>query len=155
GTATDPPLAVVSGGPRDWAFWTRAPTGHGSAIDLLHARLVRRRYARHMHEEFSLGACTSGLESIWYRGRVHYSGPGSIVVLVPDETHTGAPEGAAGFAYRVLYPKARLLAGAGGRAGTPHFREPVVHDPELAARLRAAHAALSRAADPLEGEDRL
>jgi AraC-like DNA-binding protein len=125
-------------------------------LDLLHARVVEP-YAPHLHEEFAVGACTEGVEVIRYRGRLHYSGPGSLVILEPGDPHTGAPaDPAEGFVYRVMYPTTDLLSD--GSARTPRFREPVVIDPELAAGLRRVHAALTRgglASEPLEVESRL
>jgi AraC-like DNA-binding protein len=125
-------------------------------LDLLHAR-VAEPYAPHLHEEFAVGACTDGVEVISYRGRLHYSGPGSVVILEPGDPHTGAPaDPAEGFVYRVMYPTADLLSD--GSARPPRFREPVIIDPELAAGLRRVHAALTRdglATEPLEVESRL
>jgi AraC-like DNA-binding protein len=133
------------------AVWTRVDAGHGTPLDMLTARFVRHRYAPHAHEEFSIGACSEGLEVIEYRGRRHYAGPGSVVVLEPGEVHTGAAATSNGFAYRVLYPQWTLLSDQ----GQPHFREPVIDDAELAWEIRRTHIALSRAPEPLEAESRL
>jgi AraC-like DNA-binding protein len=159
--------ARVSGrrlGP-DWAVWTRVGGIQGTALDLLAARIGSRHFAPHIHDEYAIGVCTDGVEVIDYRGERHRTGPGSIVVVEPGEAHTGGPAGADGFAYRVLYPGAALLAevataaagpdGAGNPGSTPHFRDAIVPDPELAAELRRVHLVLSRADDLLEGESRL
>jgi AraC-like DNA-binding protein len=146
------------------AVWRRACPA-GQALDLLHAR-VAEPYAPHLHEEYAVGACTAGREVIRYRGTLHYSGPGSVVVLEPGEAHTGAPADPPDFTYRVMYPAAGLLAGgtlaggllAGGTHRVPRFREPVIADPGLAAELRRLHAALGAGlaeAEPLEAETRL
>jgi AraC-like DNA-binding protein len=138
---------------RDWAFWTRVDGIGGPAIDLLHARLVRLHYAPHMHEVFAVGACTSGLEVIRYRGGLHYAGPGTVVMVEPGEPHTGGPAAPDGFTYRVLYPHDGLLAEPDGPL--PHFPDLVIHDPELAGELASVHVVLARADDALEGESRL
>jgi AraC-like DNA-binding protein len=136
--------------------WRRVSPVPGQVLDLLHAR-VAEPYAPHLHEEFAVGACTDGVEVIRYRGKLHYSGPGSVVILEPGDPHTGAPaDPAESFVYRVMYPTADLLSD--GSAWTPRFGEPVVLDPELAAGLRRVHAALTRgglAYEPLEVESRL
>src|SRR5437773_2215393 len=119
-------------------MWRRACAA-GQALDLLHAR-VTEPYAPHVHEEYAVGACTAGREVIRYRGTLHYAGPGSVVVLEPGETHTGAPADPPDFTYRVMYPAAGLLPDGMGR--TPRFREPVIADTGLAAELRRLHAAL-------------
>ncbi|TGA88713.1 AraC family transcriptional regulator [Streptomyces sp. MZ04] len=143
-----------NGGGREQAVWTRAHLGPGAPpIDLLTARFDQHRYAPHYHEEFTIGVCIGGSEIIDYRGGRLHVGPGSIVVLAPGEVHTGGPGHHGGYAYRAMYPARNLLAE--GTATAPHFRDPVMDDPELAAALRAAHTELSGAADPLEAESRL
>jgi AraC-like DNA-binding protein len=123
------------------------------------ARIGRRQYAPHAHEEFAIGVCTDGLEVIRYRGDHHHAGPGNVVVLQPGEPHTGGPADERGFAYRVLYPVPGLLAGtlpsrsqdAGdARDGLPHFHNGVIDDERLARRILAAHWAMSQ-----PGGDRL
>nr|WP_223291229.1 AraC family transcriptional regulator [Streptomyces avicenniae] len=122
---------------------------------MLTARFDQLRYAPHAHAEFAVGVTTGGLETIRYRGDDHVSGPGSLVVLEPDETHTGGPATAtAGFAYRAAYPSPELL-GEGVR-GRPYFRRPVIEDPALATALDRAHrAATAPTADPLRTESDL
>ncbi|MBZ3903360.1 MULTISPECIES: AraC family transcriptional regulator [Streptomyces] len=134
--------------------WTRTTLGHPDRpLDLLTARFDSHRYAPHTHEEFSIGICVLGASCIDYRGGGLRVGEGSIVVLAPGEVHTG--ESAYGtYAYRALYPAPTLLTD-GVLGGTPHFREPLLHDPELAAALRIAHTELSTCPDPLEAESRL
>ncbi|MEW2388390.1 AraC family transcriptional regulator [Streptomyces venezuelae] len=140
--------------PREQAVWARAPLGPRTPpLDLLTARFDRHRYAPHCHDEFSVGVCVEGWEVIDYRGGRLDVGPGSIVVLAPGEVHTGGPGAAGGYAYRAMYPPPPLLAEA--TTAAPHFRDPVVDDPELAAALRAAHTELAAHADPLEAESRI
>ncbi|MFF3642016.1 AraC family transcriptional regulator [Streptomyces sp. NPDC002564] len=139
---------------REQAVWTRTPLGpHGETLDLLTARFDRHRYAPHYHEEYTVGVSVGGCEVIDYRGGRLHTGYGSIVVLAPGEVHTGGPGSSGGYAYRAMYPAPALLAE--GATAPPHFREPVMDDPELAAALRAAHIELSAHADPLEAESRI
>ncbi|MFC9910979.1 AraC family transcriptional regulator [Streptomyces sp. NPDC127197] len=140
---------------REQASWTRARLGRsGPPLDLLTARFARHVYAPHAHEELTVGVTVGGLEVIAYRGGRIHSGPGSIVVLEPGEMHTGGPAAPDGYAYRALYADPSLL-GDGTVGGIPHFREPVLDDPELARALRAAHTDIARCPDPLEAESRL
>lgn len=109
-----------------------------------------------MHAEFAVGACTTGREVVCYRGEAHYAGPGTVLVVEPEETHTGAPATRTGFAYRVMYPTAALLGELAGACNRrPRFRDLVIHDPGLAVELCAVHAAMSRGDEPLETETRL
>ncbi|NGO10093.1 AraC family transcriptional regulator [Streptomyces sp. HC44] len=139
---------------REQAVWTRATLGRtGRPLDLLTAHFASHRYAPHVHEEFSIGVCVDGTEIIDYRGDRIHSGPGAIVVLAPGETHTGGPATPDGYAYRALYAEPALLTE--GTRSVPHFREPVVDDPELAAALRHAHTELNVCPDQLEAESRI
>ncbi|MFF0672229.1 AraC family ligand binding domain-containing protein [Streptomyces tendae] len=139
------------------ARWTRARLGTaGPPLDLLTARFDRHVYAPHAHDEYTVGVTVGGLEVIAYRGGHIRSGPGSIVVLEPGEVHTGGPAASEGYSYRALYAAPNLLTdGTRTAVALPHFREPVIDDPELAAALRAAHTDLARCPDPLEAESRL
>jgi AraC-like DNA-binding protein len=140
---------------REQASWTRARLGRcGPPLDLLTARFDRHVYAPHAHAEFTIGVTVGGLEVIAYRGGRIHSGPGSIVVLEPGEMHTGGPASPDGYSYRALYAETSLLAD-GTLGGLPHFREPVLHDAELAAALRLAHTDVSACPDPLEAESRI
>jgi len=141
---------------REQALWTRARLGRcGPPLDFLTARFDRHVYAPHAHDEFTIGVCIGGAELIDYRGGHIRTGPGSIVVLAPGEMHTGGPGNTTdGYAYRALYADPTLLTD-GTLGGLPHFREPLLDDPELAAALRMAHTELSACPDPLEAESRL
>jgi AraC-like DNA-binding protein len=144
---------------REEVRWARARLGRGGPpLDLLTASFDEHVYAPHAHEEFTIGVCVGGREVIDYRGGRIRPGPGSIVVLAPGETHTGGPGAADGYAYLALYAEPSLLTDGtlgGTLGGTPHFREPLLDDPELAEALRRAHTVLSSRPDPLEAESRV
>lgn len=136
--------------------WTRTRLGRGGPpLDLLTARFDQHVYAPHAHAEYTVGVTVGGLETIAYRGGRVVSGPGSIVVLEPGEVHTGGPAAVDGYSYRALYAAPALLTDGTPGHRLPHFRDPVLHDPELATALRAAHTDLSTCPDPLEAESRL
>jgi AraC-like DNA-binding protein len=137
----------------DRAVWTRVDGVQGTPLDLLAAHFFRHHYAPHAHAEFAIGVCTDGVEVIRYRASRCYTGPGSVVVLEPGEPHTGGPAASSGFAYRVLYPGRALLSE--GRLGQPHFRDPVIEDPQLADELRRVHISMTRGGDRLTAETRL
>ncbi|QOV38709.1 AraC family transcriptional regulator [Streptomyces ferrugineus] len=141
---------------QEQSSWTRARLGRcGPPLDLLTARFARHVYAPHAHEELTVGVCVAGLEVIAYRGGHIIAGPGSIVVLEPGEMHTGGPAAPDGYAYRALYAAPALLTDGTTGSTLPHFREPVLDDPELAAALRRAHTELATCPDPLEAESRI
>ncbi|TDD20229.1 AraC family transcriptional regulator [Actinomadura sp. KC06] len=142
----------------DWTVWTRVGGVQGAPLDLLTARIGRRHYAPHIHDEYAIGVTVDGMETMRYRGEKVYSGAGSLVVVEPGEAHTGGPARPEGFAYLCVYPGAELLGAAVNsdeEPAWPHFREPIIDDPQLGEALRLAHRALRLGQDPLEGESRL
>ncbi|GAA3445807.1 AraC family transcriptional regulator [Planomonospora venezuelensis] len=132
-------------------FW-RSPGLPG--VDLLKARYVTHRFTRHVHEEYAIGVILSGVEEFDYRGARHRAGAGAVVLVDPEQVHTGHAGVPDGWAYRMLYPSVRviteiareLLAGR----GTPHFPQTVVSGAagaHAAALLRAAHGAAEHGDD--------
>ncbi|WP_406316935.1 AraC family transcriptional regulator [Streptosporangium sp. NBC_01639] len=134
---------------REAAHFWRSPGLPG--VDLLKARYVTHRFSRHAHSGYAIGVILSGVEEFDYRGARHRAGGGSLVLVDPEEAHTGQAGEPGGWAYRMLYPSieimgdiaAELLAGR----GTPYFPEAVVFHPHSAALLRAAHAATEHGDD--------
>ncbi|MFC4054587.1 AraC family transcriptional regulator [Actinomadura syzygii] len=147
-------------GERDRVVWTRVGGVQGGPLDLLTARIGRRHYAPHIHDQYAIGVTVDGLETMRYRGERVYSGAGSVVVVEPGEAHTGGPAREEGFAYLCVYPDPELLGAVlaedpGPSPLWPHFREPIIGDLRLGEELRLAHRALRLGEDPLEGESRL
>lgn len=157
-TRTRPATPEQRGGDR--VVWTRVGGVQGGPLDLLTARIGRRHYAPHIHDQYAIGVTVDGLETMRYRGERVYSGAGSIVVVEPGEAHTGGPAHADGFAYLCVYPDPELLGAvmtedAEPSSALPHFREPIIGDLRLGEEFRLAHRALRLGEDPLEGESRL
>ncbi|QFG27177.1 AraC family transcriptional regulator [Actinomadura sp. WMMB 499] len=124
-------------------------------LDLLTARIGRRHYAPHIHDEYAIGVTVDGVETMRYRGENVYSAAGSVVVVEPGEAHTGGPARPEGFAYLALYPATDMLRAVVPGSAEPHFRGPIIDDPMLGNALRLAHRSLRAGKDPLEAETRL
>ena len=67
----------------------------------LRAGLKSQPYSRHRHDTYSISVTRSGVQEFDYRGAVHRSLPGQVVVLHPDELHDGRPGTDASSASRV------------------------------------------------------
>lgn len=139
----------------DQARFFRSPALPGT--ELLTARFFRHSFAPHWHEGYVVAVITAGAEGYRYRGARHIAGPGMIACINPDEIHTGERAAEEGWAYRVFYPEADVLAGLAGQicgapAGLPRLPSEVVDDPALAARLARAHVLLEQGADVLEAQ---
>jgi AraC-like DNA-binding protein len=123
-------------------YWRHAGV---PGVDLLRARFVTHRYSRHAHETYTFALIEAGTEVFEYGGSLLRADAGAVALLNPEVVHTGQAETPAGWAYRVLYPAADVVAGVaadlGWRPGTPSFPETVVHDAHGARLLRAAHVA--------------
>src|SRR5215472_8545659 len=128
-------------------FWRTHELG---PVEWLAAAYRTHRFTRHWHETYALGTVESGGETFMARGERHYVRRGSLVLLNPGDIHDGETSDPAGWRYRMLYPALEVLARvaseiAGQPTPAPHFRRPVVEDPEgarvpLGARARdAAH----------------
>jgi AraC-like DNA-binding protein len=125
---------------REWA--RRWRDGAIGSVEFLSARYYTQVFAPHTHEGYAFGVIEDGAEAFHYRGALHVAPPGSVVVLDPDEIHTGhTAAGAPGWQYRMLYPSVELVSKASNwpDRGTITFPNPVIADPELAAAIRAMH----------------
>lgn len=125
----------------------RRPT-HRAGVELYRAHIVRHSFEPHTHDAYGLGAIASGAERFRYRGSDHLAAAGSVVLMSPDELHTGRAETEAGWGYRMLYLDAELLQAVTGDAAW-HFDTAVLNDAALAAQVSQRLGALWQSADDL------
>jgi AraC-like DNA-binding protein len=97
----------------------------------------------------------SGVQVFDYRGSVHASTPGQVVVLYPDEVHDGRAGTDAGFGYRIVYVEPSLLGDAvrtlrGKPVPLPFVSEAVSANVPLS---RAVAAAFRLPLEPLAVDD--
>jgi AraC-like DNA-binding protein len=128
-------------------------------LELLDAHYHGYEFAPHVHEGYVIALIESGAERFYYRGAEHTAPEGTVIVVNPDEVHTGRRAAESGWSYRVFYPSLALIRDLARdmgdwTGGTPHFPETLIRDEALAGSLRSLHAALSRPAGPLEQESR-
>jgi AraC-like DNA-binding protein len=123
-------------------YWRHAAV---AGVDLLRARYVTHRYARHAHEGYTLALIEDGVEEFRYGGCLLRAGRGAVALLNPEVVHTGQAGVPEGWAYRVLYPAVDVVqavsAELGGGRGTPYFPTTVVDHARSARLVRAAHLA--------------
>lgn len=121
---------------------------HRGGIELYRAHIVRHAFEPHTHEAFGLGAIESGVERFRYRGTDHLAPAGSLVLMNPDELHTGRAETDGGWRYRMVYLDADVVERVSGERGW-HFGEAVGHDAPRARRVGALLERLWQADEPL------
>jgi len=138
-------------------FWQAADIG---PVELLKATYITHSFSKHVHDGFAIGIIERGAEGFYYRGANHVAPAGSIVLINPDEVHTGHAADETGWSYRMLYPEADLLEQAAQeafgrrRSGVPYFPEAVVEDQYLTQLIRTLHATLERSDSALERQSR-
>lgn len=128
-------------------FVTFKSSPHLPGVELYSARLIDHAFAPHVHDGYSLGAIEAGVERFRYLGTEHLAPAGTLVLLNPDEVHTGQAEVDAGWTYQMLYIAPETLTALTGTEA--YFPEATVHDPLLARRFRQQFQAMWTAPDDL------
>ncbi|WP_430391005.1 AraC family ligand binding domain-containing protein [Dyella sp. 20L07] len=121
---------------------------HRPGVELYRAHIVRHAFEPHTHDGFGLGAIESGVERFRYRGADHLAPPDSVVMMNPDELHTGRAETAGGWFYRMVYIEPSAVAEITGEPGW-WFGNVVREDLPSARRVTALLDALWQAREPL------
>lgn len=96
-----------------------------------------------------------GAQRFRHRGCDHLAPQGSMVLINPDEVHTGSKAHEDGWRYRGFYPNNAQVLGALhelglAKAGMPSFTFSVLHDPRLHAAFLQLHQLLEGGAEALQ-----
>jgi AraC-like DNA-binding protein len=121
----------------------------GAGLELFRAHIVRHAFEPHTHQAFGLGVVEAGVERFRYRGSEHLAPAGSLILMNPDELHTGRAETAGGWRYRMLYIDNTALDRVSGEQGW-WFDHAVGLDAPRAQRVGALLQRLWAAADSLQ-----
>jgi len=126
-------------------------------LEVMHAAYLTHSFAPHRHASFVSSVIDQGVGTLWYRGATHIAPAGSLVVLNPDEIHTGQVYEEQCWTYRALHPSTELvpqLASTVAERSWPTYfsSTPVLFDPTLAGLLRRLHTALVDDCSLLERE---
>lgn len=128
-------------------FVTFKASPHLPGVELYSARLVDHAFSPHVHDGYSLGAIEAGVERFRYQGQEHIAPAGTLVLLNPDELHTGQAEVDSGWTYQMLYIEPdTLLQMTGSEA---FFPDAAVHDPVLANAYRKTFRQMWNAPDDI------
>jgi AraC-like DNA-binding protein len=140
----------------EWVSFYKNANVYG--IEFIHANFVKHRFSRHVHDYFVLGIIENGLQTFNYRGETHQTAPSGVIILNPDEPHTGEPATPAGFRYKAIYPSAELMRQitqdvTGQSNRIPFFTQPVIYDANVAQQLlRLHHVLVTTPENSLAGE---
>jgi len=127
---------------------------HRAGVELYHASILHHRFEPHVHEAYGLGAITAGVGRFLWRGGQHLAPRATLMLMNPEDLHTGQAETEAGWGYRMLYldePVLRELSG--GEAWW--FDAAVAHDAGSAAEVAGLIAGLWHAEEPLAFDSQL
>ncbi|MBC2654290.1 AraC family transcriptional regulator [Pseudomonas sp. MSSRFD41] len=133
-------------------FWQSAPL---TGVELLSARYIEHRFVPHVHDGFVIGMIMAGAQRYRYRGAEHLAGSGTLVLINPDELHTGAKGTEDGWLYRAFYPDNRQVLGLLDElelpSGTlPAFGATLYRDPDLVTGFSHLHHLLESPATALQ-----
>ena len=127
-------------------------------LEWFRAKAIHYNYARHSHPGYSIGVIESGVGGNYYQGSTYLAPPKSIVLMNPEEAHTGYSAKELPLTYRMLYPSTDLVRQIAKEAqitGTPYFKDAVVQNEVLAKKIFALHAILERSPNSLEKQSLL
>ncbi len=133
-------------------FW-ESPALAG--VELLQARYIEQRFSPHVHEGFVFTVIEGGAQRFRHRGAEHLAPVGSMVLINPDEVHTGSKAHDQGWWYRGFYPAPAQVDGVLeelglGRSGAPSFAMSVLQDVDLHQAFGQLHRLLESDASALQ-----
>ena len=147
-------MSRTEAGPDRHSFW------HDPALPFIEARAVQDGrhvcYDKHSHAHFSIGAISGGHSHYLNQRSLQEVGPGSLVLMNPEEVHACNPIADQPWSYLMFYLDTDWLrsqqeeAGLGGEFRP--FDMTASRDPLLYQGLQHLHHQLVQAPDPLARE---
>lgn len=133
-------------------FW-ESPALAG--VELLQARYIKQRFTPHVHEGFVFTVIEHGAQRFRHRGANHLAPVGSMVLINPDEVHTGSSAHEQGWLYRAFYPAPAQVNGVLdelglAQRGLPSFAASVLQDEQLHQAFGQLHRLLDSDASVLQ-----
>lgn len=112
-------------------------------VELVSVAYRDRSFPEHSHDEYVIGAITSGAERLIVAGKTWLAEAGSVLRLHPGEVHANASLGPDELRYAVLYVPRATLLGHFGMARDLGFASPVVRNARLHRAVCQTHAILA------------
>lgn len=134
-------------------YWT---PGHQDGIECLYGKYFSFTFAPHFHPGYAIGVVESGANVFECRGQQHVAAVGDVMLLNPEEVHTGkAADKDLGLTFRMLFIAPRIFQNICGEicskcCGEPYFPKTVVHDSLAYGKVWRLHSALERSSLVLE-----
>jgi AraC-like DNA-binding protein len=125
-------------------YWQR------NGLELLRARFIQHSFPPHTHEGYVIGVVEGGVEMFRRGKELHYATANKIILVNPNQMHTGSAGVPEGWTYRTLYPTVAQMRQATSsifesnifeKDDAPYFSKAVLDDVVLANQLRTFHQA--------------
>jgi len=112
-----------------------------NGLEIVKACYVKRTFAKHVHEEFTVGLIEHGAQRFYRSGNVHIADQHTIILVNADDVHTGEAATDYGWQYRAMYPTLSQFSSVASELFPnghylPFFKSAVVQDEMLARQLR-------------------
>ena len=132
-------------------FWHCPELG---GLEVLKAQYQHKEFSKHVHEGYCINLIENGAQAFYRSGHMHVAPQGDIVLVNPDEVHTGSSAVEHGWGYRALYPTPDMIAHISQdffqeRGCVPWFPNAVIHDEDLAAQMRVLFDVLEQPSNAL------
>ncbi|MER8591919.1 AraC family transcriptional regulator [Mesorhizobium sp. M1182] len=125
------------------------PAPGAAGMERIEARFHGNAFDLHRHDTYAIGVTLYAVQRFCYRGQMHQSLPGQIIILHPDELHDGGAGTEDGLRYRMLYLEPSLMLDCLGGGSLPFVGNAVVTDRDLRATLLSALGPLDQELDEL------
>ncbi|MGL4610123.1 MAG: AraC family ligand binding domain-containing protein [Trueperaceae bacterium] len=116
-----------------------------NGLELLKATFVKHSFPPHTHDGYVIGLVEGGVEMFHREKELHVATPNKIILVNPNQLHTGYAGVPEGWTYRTLYPSIEQMQKASesifGKEHMPYFPYAVLDDTGLAKRLHHFHCA--------------
>src|SRR5574343_1119141 len=107
-----PDAVIRFEGPEDRALY-RQPSGR-PGVELYRARIRQHCFDAHTHDAYGLGVITQGLGRFRWRGGEHLAPEASLMLMNPEDLHTGQSGDEGCWGYQMVYLDESLLPAYGG-----------------------------------------
>jgi AraC-like DNA-binding protein len=123
---------------------------HINGLECFRAHSMIHQFRRHSHEGYTIGVIENGVGDNNYRGSVFHLSPGKIVVMNPDEVHTGIAVGEQPWGYRMFYIHQETFKHMlPEKSSLPFFRGLCFENKYWFEKLRSLHRLLEKDPDTL------
>lgn len=118
------------------------------SVELMRTSYQTQVFPKHAHDYFTLGVGLRGTGVLWFRGSNHLRQRGDLVVIRPDEVHTGRPApGSALLSYLAVHVSESVLALCAEAHGIAHgaianVASEIIRDPAISAELHRVDAVM-------------